>query len=103
MAKVFSENEPPAREGELCEKCEQRPRAKSHTWCSDCKAEAQSRYMASRDGMFQAKGFAQGVSALREALASEFARLGTGYFRGDECAALVRTAAAPVYVETQTP
>ncbi len=83
----------------LCSKCGERPRGQSHDWCNECKSELQKRYNGDRNRMLKAQGYTQGVSALREALASEFARLGAGYFRGDECAALVRHAPAPVYQE----
>ena len=84
---------------EMCSKCGERPKAQSHEWCKECKSELQKRYDEDRHKMFQAKGYALGISEFREMLASEFERLGTGYFRGDECAALVRKATAPSMAE----
>ena len=99
MPKDFSETSAEVASEELCEKCGNNPRAKSHKWCAECKAEAQSRYMAGRDGMFQSKGYTQGVKDMRELLAAEFAKLGTAFFRGDECAALILRAPGPAFNE----
>jgi hypothetical protein len=56
--------------------------------------------------MLLAKGYTQGAKEMRDTLAAEFAKLGSGYFRGDECAALILRAPAPVFEEravAQTP
>jgi len=81
--------------GDLCSKCGERPKAKSHEWCKECKNELGKRYDHDRHEMFRGIGYALGVKEFRELLAGEFERLGSGYFRGDECARLIRQAAAP--------
>jgi len=85
--------------GALCSKCGKNPRAKSHDWCLECKAELQQRYNGDRNRMLKSQGYIQGVNDMREILAAEFARLGTAFFRGDECAALIMRAKGPVPTE----
>ena len=49
---------------ELCSKCGERPQRGSHSWCRQCRTEAQQRYNAEREKMIEARGFAAGVAAL---------------------------------------
>ena len=81
--------------GQTCSKCHQRPKAKSHDWCNECKAENQQRYQFDRDNMLERRGFVAGVKAMRDVLANEFERLGTGSFSGSECGDLIRRAPGP--------
>lgn len=53
---------------ELCSKCGERPQHGSHSWCRQCRTEAQQRYNAEREKMIEARGFAAGVAALRSSL-----------------------------------
>lgn len=62
-------------------------------WCKRCRAKYQREYKAIKDEI----GFAQGVGAMRDCLASEFERLGSGMFSGSECAGFIRNAPGPKF------
>lgn len=64
-------------------------------WCPDCKASYQREYRALKDGRAERKGFSAGVVAMRERLAEEFDRLGSGGFSAYEVAELIRRAPGP--------
>ena len=86
---------------DLCSRCEKNTPAKGHAWCTACKAELQKRYDSERHEMFERRGFAKGSAAMRELLASEFARLGNGMFSGDEVAGLILRVAIPAWAQAQ--
>ena len=52
----------------LCTRCDKNSRAAGHDWCRQCKAEKQAEYSADRDAMMEARGFAKGAEAMRDAL-----------------------------------
>jgi hypothetical protein len=54
--------------GTLCSKCGERPRAESHKWCKECKAEAQQGYDSDRERMIEARGFNAGAMAFKASL-----------------------------------
>jgi len=81
----------------LCSKC-QAPldREGSPNWCKACRAKYQREYEGTKKQMNESKGFANGVSAMREYLAQRFAEYGTsGSFTGAEIAATIRTCKGP--------
>jgi hypothetical protein len=52
----------------LCSKCGERPAAKTHKWCNECKAEAQQQYDADRIGMLEARAYIRGAQAMKAIL-----------------------------------
>lgn len=82
---------------ELCSKCadnevtgEGYPR-----WCNPCRASYKREYEATKTGRSEKKGFAAGVTAMRELLSSEFEKLGSGKFAAFEVARLIQNAPGP--------
>ncbi len=85
-------------EVKLCSKCKKNPVAfpdSTNPWCKECKAAAQKKYMESAEGMAEGKGFALGVRAMREQIASAFGGQGSGMFSGYEIHDLVLEAESP--------
>ena len=86
-------------EGSL-EKCtnaraDQAPDA-TNRHCQSCRTAAQRRYMADKNEQQKGKGFSEGIEAMRELLAREFAAFGEGgHFSGKEAARLIRQAPGP--------
>lgn len=65
-------------------------------WCSQCRADYNREYRGLRDQMQNGKGFAAGVTAMREVLVSEFMAQGSVGFSGYEVAILINQAPGPV-------
>ena len=87
-----------ADETKLCSKCKKNQVAfpdSSNPWCAECRAEAQKKYLESKDGQTEGKGFARGVSAMRENLIGQFLRFPVGQFSGQDVARLIKGAIAP--------
>lgn len=81
----------------VCSKCtEPLDTAGSPPWCKACRAKYQRDYKAIRAEMTESRGYAAGVSAMREHLAKRFEHLGAGSFSGAEVAYLVRQSKGPV-------
>jgi tRNA(Ile2) C34 agmatinyltransferase TiaS len=70
----------------------------SPPWCKKCRAKYQRDYKALRAEMTESRGYAAGISAMRDHLAKAFYSLGPGAFTGYEAAALIRQAKGPVSV-----
>ena len=86
-----------ADEKTMCSKCESSevesdgyPR-----WCNRCKASYKREYEATKAGRAEKKGFAAGVTAMREVLSDEFEKLGSGRFAAFEVARLIQNAPGP--------
>lgn len=82
----------------LCSKCGKNPRAEpngTNPWCKECRAKYQREYQETKKEMAKGKGFAAGVAAMKECLAEEFDRLGSGMFSGYEVGYLIRQAPGP--------
>lgn len=90
-------------QGQRCEnpRADQRLAA-TNRHCKAHKAEAQKKYMDTKDEKDQAKGFVLGVEALRAVLVTEFDRLGAGNFSGDEVAHLIAGTPRPKFSEAQS-
>lgn len=67
----------------------------SPKWCKACRAKNQREYMALRKEMAESRGFAAGVSAMREAVVREFDRLGRQNVNAFACAKWVREMPGP--------
>lgn len=70
--------------------------------CHAHRAEASRKYNASKLEQEHGKGFVKGVESMRDVLAAEFWKQGSGRFTGYECAELIRQAAGPMPVEKAT-
>lgn len=84
----------------MCSKCGLNPRADANStnpWCKDCQTKKMREYHATKLQMAQGSGFAQGVEAMRMALANEFGRAGSGVFTGRQACAAISAAPAPRY------
>ena len=64
-------------------------------WCKDCRAKYQKEYHRIKEAMAEGKGFAGGAAAMKDVLATEFDRLGSGTFPGYEIANLIRGCPIP--------
>jgi hypothetical protein len=64
-------------------------------WCKACRANYRREYEDEKQERLGKKGYARGVEDLRDLLAGEFDRLGSGNFSGAECAYLIRQVPAP--------
>jgi hypothetical protein len=66
-------------------------------WCKSCRARYKREYEALRKDMAETRGYAAGVSAMREFVASNFAAYALPrMFSGAEIAHIVRTCSEPV-------
>ena len=85
-----------AKESTLCTKdgCEE-ARARDKPWCKAHLAEYQRDYSKTKEGMAEGKGFALGVRAMREQIASAFGGQGSGMFSGYEIHDLIMQADSP--------
>ncbi len=95
--KTSSETDTP-----LCSKCGKNPRADAEStnpWCKECKTEKHREYVAGLKKQNAEQSFARGITADREFLAREFARLGTSNFRGDEIAHIILTCHRPAFAD----
>lgn len=68
-------------------------------WCKSCRAQYQRDYKAIREEMSESRGYASGISAMREHLSKQFERLGSGTFSGYEAAQLIRQARGPAFID----
>lgn len=80
-----------------CSKCEKPLDTSGFPhWCKACRAKNQREYMALRKEMAETRGFAAGVSAMREYVAANFEVYNfPQVFTGVEIARIVRTCADP--------
>jgi hypothetical protein len=67
----------------------------SNPWCKEHRAEYQREYERTRLAKKERHGYAEGIRAMRELLASEFDQLGYSQFTAMECAILIRNAPGP--------
>ncbi len=67
----------------------------SPRWCKSCRAAYHREYKELKEGMSETRGFSAGISAMRDCMATEFERLGSGMFAGYEIAELIRQAPGP--------
>jgi len=80
----------------LCSKCGVNPPTTGHRWCSLCKTEQRSGSIEARVSQARASGFGEGIEAMRETLALEFAlRVGNSEVTGLEVAKVIRLAPRP--------
>ncbi len=85
------ENEEPCRKCGKILDTEGSPR-----WCKVCRAKYQREYKDIVKEMTESRGFAAGMTAMREYLVANFARYGTqGSFTGAEIAAVIQRAKGP--------
>lgn len=77
------------------------PRAKSHDWCSEHKADAQRKHVKQRDDLMERRGFAKGVTAMRSLLVEKFAYLGGGMLTGSDVAQYIQQAPGPQVDQAQ--
>ncbi len=85
-------------ETKMCSKCKTRPVAfpdSTNPWCAECKSEAQKKYLESKEGQAEGKGFAEGVRLMREQLSTFFEGQQSGCFSGYEVCDLIRDARPP--------
>lgn len=66
----------------LCSKCSAKPARKSDVWCEDCRNTYQRKYRNEREEQIAAQAYARGVSAIRLALAQQYARCPGYMFEG---------------------
>lgn len=94
MAQDFTETA--AKDSALCTVggCD-KPRAKSHDWCADHKADAQRKYVKDRDDLLERRGFAKGVTAMRDLLVERFDAVGGGMLSGVEAARFIQQVDGP--------
>ncbi len=86
----------------ICSKCKKNPVAfpdSTNPWCSECRAEAHKKYLESKEGQAEGKGFAEGARLMREQLATQFECQRSGMFTGYEICDLIREAIPPVRVD----
>jgi tRNA(Ile2) C34 agmatinyltransferase TiaS len=80
----------------VCTKCGERPAAPGQRWCSICKNENRSASITVQISQARASGFGEGIEAMRETLALEFAlRVGNVEITGMEVAKVIRLAPRP--------
>ena len=83
-------------EAPLCSKCSSQLDTEGYPrWCKNCRATYKREYEALKADRASGKGFLRGIEALRETLAGEFERLGSGNFTAYEVAHLIRQTPAP--------
>ncbi len=90
--------EVPVESPKLCSKCKKSPVAfpdSTNPWCADCKAEAQKKYLESKEGQAEGKGYAIGARMMRDFLATQFAGQAFGMFTGYEIHDLIMQAQSP--------
>lgn len=76
-----------------CSKCEEPLDTTGYPkWCKSCRAKHRREYEEVRKKLT----FGEGIAAMRELMADEFDRLGSGKFSGYECADLIRQAPGPM-------
>src|SRR5262245_13535107 len=69
-------------------------------WCKKCRAANKRQYEATRKEMTESRGFAAGVSAMRDYLMKNFGQYGTqGSFSGIEIAEIIRRCKGPADVD----
>jgi hypothetical protein len=66
-------------------------------WCKACRAKHKREYEATRKEMTESRGYAAGVAAMRDYLATRWSAYGTaGSFTGAEIAQVIRESRGPV-------
>ena len=90
---------------EKCSQCKVNPVERSGypKWCKECHARYQREYQLLRGERGEAKGFARGVEAMRQAASAHFGRFRNAHFSGYECAKILATMPAPRYAEEAAP
>jgi len=86
-----------AEKATLCSKCgDNEVKGESYPrWCSNCRTNYRRELEAVKEGRTEKKGFAAGVTAMRECLAAEFDKLGSGRFEASEVADLIMRSPGP--------
>lgn len=79
----------------ICSKCNLFPATRNHRWCLECKAENQASNRQAKDALARAKGYGEGVEAMRETLAAEFERLGGALVTCVEVSKVIRVSPRP--------
>lgn len=81
----------------ICTKCESDLDTTGYPlWCKACRAKHKREYEATRKEMTESRGFAAGVTAMREYLAVNFRQYGTaGSFTGLEIAQTIMSVRGP--------
>ena len=82
----------------LCSRCKKNPVAfpeSTNPWCAECRADGQKKYLESKEGMAEGKGFAEGARLMKEQLAAQFECQRSGMFTGYEICDLIREALPP--------
>ncbi len=82
---------------QMCTKCGQNPRDTDSypKWCKACRSAYKKEAAELRAAVSETRGFSAGISAMRDCLANEFERLGSGMFAAYEVADLIRQAPGP--------
>jgi hypothetical protein len=89
-------------ESPLCSKCEAPLDTAGYPlWCKQCRAANMREYTATKKQMQESRGFAAGVSAMRDYLAGRFREYGTqGSFTGNEVAHFISQSHGPNAIRT---
>lgn len=82
---------------EVCSKCTKPLDTTGYPrWCLACRAKYKREYESARKEMTESRGFAAGISAMREYLAQNFRKYGSaGAFTGYEIAETIMRAKGP--------
>ena len=82
----------------FCSKCGIHPRADqngTNPWCLECRSAYQSVYNQTIIDREKKKAFADGIAAMRAAVAARFSHWPSAHFSGAEVVSQVQTMAAP--------
>ena len=83
-------------EARPCSKCgESLDTAGYPRWCKACRKAYKQDYEVLKEGMTETRGFAAGVSAMRECVAAEFGAQASAGFTGYQVEGLVRQMPGP--------
>jgi len=69
-------------------------------WCKVCRAAYKREERTLMEHRLKGRGFAAGVKEMREYLAAQFERMGSGAFTGYEIAEMIRRAPGPALNES---
>lgn len=88
---------PPIKPERACSKCEGLLDTSGYPlWCRKCRAGNKREYEATKKEMQESRGYAAGISAMREYLAAKFREYGTqGSFTGIEVAHYITQSQGP--------
>lgn len=71
-------------------------------WCKACRSSYKTQYAALQKEMSETRGFAAGISAMRECAADLFSEYGSGQFSGYEIEQMIRSMPGPVKAAAKT-